>query len=419
MKRKILLASLVSAMTSAYAIDGTVDPRSMGMGGAGVATANGLNAVYQNPAALSGLPKEKFTAEGVFSLRLLDENDLTNKLDTLNSSASAMSNALNAFSNAANKQAAAGAAGTAIGNFSTSLNNISNKSLSGVLSVGGFAAVPRSGVGYAFKYDNRTEFGALVNYAGADQTQINSISTNMTSCGAGNNVACVNAASQTSGGNINGLVSTFDLRGVVLQDFGLSLSRHIEQLGGMEVGITPKYIMVGSFDTSTTVQSGNTKTDVPTTLKKDSAFSVDVAAAKSVKNEKGHDMRVGVIAKNLIPKSLKTSAGNPIEIAPQVTAGVAYGTEWFSGAVDMDVIKNKALITGLTKESQFMRFGAEFDAKGWAQLRVGYRHDLAGNYAGMPSVGLGFNLKVLNIDLSVANAGKKEFVFALQTGTHF
>ena len=99
--------------------------------------------------------------------------------------------------------------------------------------------------------------------------------------------------------------------------------------------------------------------------------------------------------------------------------GGAYGTGWFTGTMDVDVIKNKALVAGLTKESQFVRLGAEFDAKGWAQLRVGYRHDLAGNYAGLPSIGLGLNLKLLSADLSLAAAGKKEMVAAIQVGTHF
>ena len=85
MKHKIILAALLGAMTSAYAQDFTYDARSLGMGGAGVASANSLNAIYQNPAALASLPNEKFAFEiPIISARLLDADSLSSNLDTVN-----------------------------------------------------------------------------------------------------------------------------------------------------------------------------------------------------------------------------------------------------------------------------------------------------------------------------------------------
>lgn len=423
MKKSIVLVSLLSAMSSAYAMDNTVDPRSIAMGGAGVAGANGYNLEFQNPAVLSGLPKEKFTAQSPFAMRISDEGDFSTNIDALNVSANAMSAAFKAFSAAglAQQQSTAIAAGNALLKFNGDLGNLSNKSLAASLYGGGFAAIPRTNLGYAFKFDARSELGTVLSYSSADQAAVTLLGNDLNLCGTGNTVACTSANNQMNGGAIANANPSVNVRAAVVQDFGLSLARHIEtdQIGGFEIGITPKFLRVGTIDVASSAQSGNANTDMPTGLKYENAFTIDLGASKTVVNEKGHDMKMGVVVKNLIPKTIKTTLNNNIEIAPQLTTGVAYGTTWFTGAVDVDVIKNKALITGLTKESQFLRMGAEFDAKGWAQLRVGYRHDLAGNYAGLPSVGLGLNLKIVNIDLSVASAGKKELAAALQFGTHF
>jgi hypothetical protein len=322
------------------------------------------------------------------------------------------------------QQTNAGVAGNALLKFNSDLGKLSNKGLGVSLYGGGFAAIPRTNLGYAFKFDARSELGVVMNYSAADQAAVNTLAGDLSLCGQDavvNAASCNSANTQMNGGAIANANPSVSVRAAVVQDFGLSLARHIEtdQIGGFEIGITPKFLRVGTIDVASSAQSGNANADMPSGLKYENAFTIDLGASKTVVNEKGHDMKMGVVVKNLIPKTIKTTLNNNIEIAPQLTTGVAYGTTWFTGAVDVDVIKNKALITGLTKESQFLRMGAEFDAKGWAQLRVGYRHDLAGNYAGLPSVGLGLNLKIVNIDLSVASAGKKELAAALQFGTHF
>lgn len=417
MKRNLLLASLLSAASSAYALDGAVDPRSVGMGGAGVATANGVNAVYQNPSKLADLPNEKFTFEAPFAMRVLDSGDLVNKLDTLNSEANAMSSALSSFNGT---PGTAGNAGAAVSRFSNALASANTNTLTGALYGGLFFALPKAGQGYALKIDSRTEFGSTIDYVSADQTQINSIATNLTNCGAGNATACSAAQGQTTGGKINNLTSGVVVRGVMLADVGVSAARHFDNFGGVDIGVTPKFIKITSFDSSQSIQSGNASSSSTSgNQKSESMFSFDLGASKSFKTAAGHNVTTGAVMKNVVSKTLKTALGNTIEIAPQVTAGAAYGAGWFTGTADVDLIKNKAVITSLTKESQFVRLGAEFDAKGWAQIRLGYRHDITGNYAGLPSIGLGLNLKVLNLDASLAAVNKKELVAAIQLGTHF
>ncbi|MDD5472027.1 MAG: conjugal transfer protein TraF, partial [Sideroxydans sp.] len=401
-------------------IDTTVDPRSVAMGGAGVAAANGMNAMFQNPAAMSGLSKESFTLEAPLQVRLLDEGDLKTNLDTVNTSANNLSNAMSLFS-ASQSAADAAAAATALSNFSNALLLVDGKNLMGTLYGGLMMAVPSKNTAFGLKLDARTAFGGAFNYSTADQTTINTLATDLGQCALGTVASCSAAAGQVdANGQITTLTSDFNVRGVVIGEVGLSMAHHYEEAGGFDIGITPKYMKLTTFDIVSSAQSGNASaTSTDGNQQNESAFNLDLGASKTYTMGNGNHVKTGVVMKNVISKSFKTFYGNPIELSPQLTAGVAYGSEWFTGTADVDVKKNKAMIPGITHESQFVRLGAELDAWGWAQLRFGYRHDLAGNYEGLPSLGMGLNLKLVNIDFAVAAASKKEAVASLQIGTHF
>ena len=220
-----------------------------------------------------------------------------------------------------------------------------------------------------------------------------------------------------AGGQINGLTSSFNVRGVVLKEVGVTAARHIDNWDDIDLGITPKFIQLTSYDFSTAAQSGNAKVNsLSDGEKKDSLFTIDLGAARSFKLDKDSNVKTGLVVKNLLPKTATTVLGNEIKIAPQLTAGVAYARSWFIGTADLDVIRNKAMIAGFSKDSQYLRLGTELNAWGFAQFRLGYRHDLAGNYPDLPSVGVGlFHV----LDLSVAAVGKKEAAAALQFGIRF
>lgn len=420
MKKSLLFTALMAAMSSAYAIDNTSDPRSLGMGGAGVAAANGMNAVYQNPGALSGLSKESFTLEFPVSVRLLDEGDLTNNLDTLNSSANALSSAMTQFQgtqSAADAQVAA----SALANFNNAMGLVSNKSLMGAFSAGTFLAIPSPNFSFALKLDGRADFAGVFNYSAADQTTVGTLATDLSNCAGGAAASCTAAAGQVdASGQITNLTSDFQIRGAVIGEVGMTAASRIDSWGSVDIGITPKFMKITTFDVVAGAQSGNTNaTSTSGNTKSDSAFNIDLGAVKSYNTSGGDLIKAGVVVKNMLSKTIQTSLGNNIEIAPQVTFGGSYGNDWYTTTVDLDLVKNKAMIPGFSHESQFVRLGAELDAAGWAQVRLGYRHDLKGNYTDLPSIGLGLNLMLMNIDISVAAASKKEVAAALQIGTHF
>ncbi|GAB4122949.1 MAG: conjugal transfer protein TraF [Sideroxydans sp.] len=429
MKRKILLAALLGAMGSAHALDTTYDARSLGMAGTGAASANSLNAAYQNPAALASLPDEDFIlALPVLSLRVLDADSLSSDLDTLDSSANALSDALNRFQNDVNANNTAGLSGAtgsaanaaaALDNFNNALNLVSNKALAAGAFGGTLLAIPSAEFSFALAADARAEMGGFFNYASSDSAQISSISTDLGVCAANPtaNVANCNAVNgQVSGGQLNSLNSTFELRGAVLKEAGITAARHFADWGEIDLGITPKFINLSTYDVSSNAQSGNSNTSLNNGEKKETMFTFDLGVSRTGKTDGGNVIKAGLVAKNILAKKTTTINGNAVEIAPQLTAGVAYSGSWFTTTADLDVLKNKSMLVGLNPDARFLRLGAELDAWGWAQFRLGYRHDLAGNYDGLPSVGVGlFHI----LDLSVAAASKKEAAVAMQLGIRF
>ncbi len=110
--------------------------------------------------------------------------------------------------------------------------------------------------------------------------------------------------------------------------------------------------------------------------------------------------------------------GNKIELKPQARLGMSYHRSWVNLGVDVDLTKNKPVAEGFDKETRFAAIGAELDLIGTLQLRIGYRHDLTGNYEGMPSVGLGFSPFGLHIDVAVAG-NSKEAAAGAQLGFNF
>lgn len=424
MKKHILFVALLGAMSSAYSQDATYDARSLAMGGAGVSAANGLNAQYQNPAMLATLTKETATLGlPVISGRLQDAGELKNNLGTLNNSANNLSAALSQFqsdvaTNSPNVMNSAKNAGAAITNFGNALGLVGNKSLMGSVFGGTMLAIPSSNYSFGLQLDARAEFGGMFTYTNADQTLISGLGASLSACSNSSAIDCQNASNKLGGnGKINGLSSSFDVRGVVIGELGLAGARHVAEWEEVDIGITPKLMRITSFDITASAQSGNASATARNGNKKDdSAFNMDIGVSRQFETEDHRKIRAGVVVKNLFSKSITTLGGHQIDIAPQVTSGVSFGNRWFTGGVDLDLIKNKPLIAGFNKESQYLRFGGELDAMGWAQLRFGYRHDLTGNNPGLPSIGVGlFHVA----DISIAYANKKEAALAAQVGFHF
>lgn len=112
---------------------------------------------------------------------------------------------------------------------------------------------------------------------------------------------------------------------------------------------------------------------------------------------------VGLVAQNIIPRSIDTKVVNgfkeTFKVRPQATAGVSWHNDLFTTALDVDLTP----ASGFTSDSkrQFASVGAEFNAWKWAQLRAGYRQNMASNSGSAFTAGVGISpFDVVHIDVS-------------------
>jgi hypothetical protein len=90
-----------------------------------------------------------------------------------------------------------------------------------------------------------------------------------------------------------------------------------------------------------------------------------------------------------------------------VKVGGSYNNSFFTASIDIDLTKTEKF--NVSNENQFVRVGMELNGYDWAQIRVGYRHDLKDNRDGLATFGLGFSpWNVVHLDLAVMYANENE-----------
>lgn len=409
LKTATALALAMAANNALAAPFSSPDPRSFAMGGAGVAAGTSANAIFLNPALL-GVKRngDRFSIElPVVAARVLDQDDFVNALDDFDEAEpiARFENAIDAYrltQSEANAAEIIEAGQSLITNF----ESISNK----VLQVEGNAAavlgVPGESLGVSI-FANAFVVGGVI----GDFTDLDEITTYID--------AALNNQPIDPSDDFE-LNSSVQASFAVMSEFGVSFARKFDQLGGISLGVTPKYVKVQTYDY---VFVGNEIDDVEIDLdqgeRSDSGFNFDIGAARDF----GNGWVAGLAIKNVIAREYTTVLGNKFKLDPMVRVGVAHrppAMQWLTLAADLDLTENEP--AGLDSKSQYLALGAEFDAFRTLQLRVGYRHNLsdlpAGQDSGMFSAGLGFSPFGVHIDAAVAG-NSDDLGAALQLGFRF
>ncbi len=163
-------------------------------------------------------------------------------------------------------------------------------------------------------------------------------------------------------------------------------------------GITPKVQNFDIYDYLYRVDDEDDVDfdDVTDAKESESAFNMDIGVARAFGTE--GNFRIGAVARNVIKQELDTPLGDKVELDPQVRVGAAYRWGLIDLAADFDVTKNDAIAFG--GETQYAMLGAEFNAWNWAQVRLGYRTDMANSGFDSYSVGVGFSPFGVHVDLA-------------------
>jgi hypothetical protein len=410
-----LAAGLTASMSAAAGPAGIYDPRSLAMGGVGVTTATARNASFFNPAALAATKEdEDFAFNLSVAARVNDPDKLEDDIDGLETSGNLLDAEVAKFTATGGATPAnAATLGPAVGDFNNQLKNVNNKALDATIFGGVILAIPSKGFGVGLHGAGTADFGAKLNYQ--DGTFFGQLATDITDCGNNIVASCTTAENSLNGKkDANGdlqLDSKLEVRGVMVTEVGLALAHRFNDYGGIDVGITPKSQKIKTFNQSISAQ--NAEIDFDKNSIETSTFNLDVGVTKTY----GDSYKAGVVIKNLINKEYElANTTDKIKLERQIRLGVSHHTNWTVVGLDLDLVKNKG-IQGFTQDTQFLALGAELDV--WLmQVRVGYRHDLAGNYDGMASAGVALNLFGLHVDVGAAT-NDKEKAASVQVGLNF
>lgn len=381
---------------------GTFDPRSMGMGGTGVADGAPGDAGYYNPALLAtARASDDFSLDfPVIGVTLADPDNLRDGLDTFqnNDNTTKFSDAITVFQSSPT-QANADAAASAGQALLSDLQGLSNKAVQFDANGGLAIAVPSEHLGVSVVVNARALGGVLLDVTASDIGAIQAALTKIQNLDPSVTDPTQNLTSAVLG------------TGAILQEAGVSLARQFN-IAGRQVafGVTPKLVRADTFDYKVDVNNGSVT--LGEGRKSQTSVNLDLGTAMQFAN----GLKAGLVIKNVIPKDYTTALNNVIKSKPQARAGVAYQNGWSSLAMDIDLIKNDP--TGLDKPTQYIALGGELDAWGWAQLRAGYRYNMKDNNTSAASLGIGVSPFGVHMDLAVVASSKLVGV-GFQTGFRF
>jgi hypothetical protein len=173
-------------------------------------------------------------------------------------------------------------------------------------------------------------------------------------------------------------------------DIGLTLAREIDLAGRkLQVGISPKYQTLVAVNYKNKLDNFSNDFDLEEDLQTVSAYNMDAGIAYNMFD----NVTFGLTARNMISNELETnqSGGDSVTylVEPEYTMGLAYANNFVSLAVDVDLNERK-LFKEFDYAEQFTRIGAEFDAWGWSQVRVGYTVSMTDFQEDLITAGLGF-----------------------------
>ncbi|EKO3962471.1 conjugal transfer protein TraF [Vibrio fluvialis] len=357
---------------SAYAANGVADARGNAMGNTGVTTSDYLLAPFYNP-ALTAVYRDRDSVGllvPALGANIRDSDESLSTIDDLQSS-------IDQF-----EAAGAGAA------TQENINQL-NGYLDDLADDKPFAVSGGAGIAVALPMN-----AVSLNFFARGYAEILADST--IAANTGNTASDVETRYQNS--YVNMLAFGYS-------EYGVAVAKLFTLQGQqIAIGITPKIqelrtykevVTVKDFDLSDYDQSKTSK----------NAFNLDIGAVWLKDN-----FRAGIAAKDLISQEIKTyDDQSSYTLDPQVTVSGGYVTDFLALAVDWDLTKQKRF-KGVDDDTQFLRFGVEGNAWGWAQLRAGYEIDLESTLDNSITAGLGISPgDLVSVDLAANYAGNYQY----------
>lgn len=389
---------------------GFFDPRSMAMGGAGVAAADSANAVHFNPALLAVYQQYKDdSGNSRFVVPALgaEWSDSTWNLVELQAqdTAADLAAAINAYNAAPTASSALGVA-SAANTLSAAIVDATAEALFFDLNSSVVVGIPSLRQGGAFYMNARAVASGEVAYSSADQQLLQQYVDGLTFIATGG--AAGTPAPELIGDQgelldqTNDLSSSARATGWLVGEAGVATADEVELLSrAVYWGVTPKIQSLSAIDEVENAALGTVKVERDATYR----FRMNMDAGAAIDLQP--NLRAGVVVKNLFPTTLTTQLGNEVKLQPQLRAGLAYRTARATLAADVDLAPNASLAG--EPDTQHVSFGAEYAALSWLRGRAGYMHNLADvSTTGLWTAGIGISGWSMDLDIAYGASSQRQ-----------
>ena len=199
--------------------------------------------------------------------------------------------------------------------------------------------------------------------------------------------------------------TVIEKRGVAVTEHGISLAQvftsDFRAFDTFTVGINPKIVLFEATGASEPVDSADTKVRLKGS-RKSAQFNLDVGLFK----ELGRFYSGGLFVRNLIPIKVKypDAIGGYDMLNTQMRGGVSYERRNRTIEVDVDLVPNSGI--GFEDRSRMLSVGGEYYLTEYLQLRAGLRQNLLGERQSLLTLGVGIGIDYV-LDMAVAgNAGE-------------
>lgn len=401
---------------------GSYDPRSVAMGGAGVASGDSANAVFFNPSLLAQYRLRKHLARNshfVFPVASFSVSRAAVDIADLvqNNPEQVFSDSISSY-NANPNQATAEVVLSTSRNLQDDLEHVANESifLDGIF--GMVIGIGDRREGGAFVLNRRFVGDGIANQTATDKQLLADYIEALDFIVSAGTSGAPHPELFDTGGNLldrtNNLTSTATARGVSLTELGIAMSWGVELFRTkIDVGFTPKFVQGTTYEYNATL--GNSQQNSDRQENTDWQFTVDVGVSKAMSDK----LKLGLVVKSLLPMEFSTQSAGHINIQPQLRVGGAYrSVQWGYWALDLDVLENKSIGGG--DNTQYLSLGGEWRVTNWA-LRAGYKQNLVGHSdfaKGVVTMGIGYRFFGGDIDLAYIDSGP-ERAASLQVSSRF
>ncbi len=397
----VLAASPLLGWSSGY---GSFDPRTLALGGTAVAMGDLSTGHMYNPALTATHKGEEGRRTGGYHSLLANVGTVSAGARTASDAITdrleqRLQNAIDRFNTAPSAENAAFGEAAAM-----SLQNAMTDLAEGDIVADGYfgysVAVPGDAEGGAFYMGARLLGGGVAQIRDQDVDLVGDYIAELGSVREGNPPGQLHPELfDEEDGSLRSpeadIRSEAQARGMLLVEIGVSASRTWQVWGKpWTFGAAPKAVAAGIFDSRWQVEDEGFES-----VRTDSRhlyLNADLGTSVQLTER----WRAALAVKDVLPRSFTSNLGHEFKVRAQPRLGLAHQSRRLQWGLDMDLVP----IANIHDDNarQDVSTGVEWLPLPALKLRLGYRHDVHGEYGGLASVGLGLVWRALSVDFAYA-----------------